>query len=581
VAAVHRSHAIGNLNRTTPSCPVFKGKLKVGAQSGWIARCLNPVNYLPGTEHRCCIIRAILVRGWILSKTRVLALLLLPLLARVAAAQSTSPYVYQVLPYATVQQSGALAGTVPSVYSYGAQACSLDSNGTPCTGTQLGNASNFNGTHALFGLSSALNSSVATALSVIPLASPASGVVTTIDPVTGAEIPSSTLGPIFTERAETIGKHRFFIGVSNQDFHFTSLNGQPLRQLRMLDPGGVATQIQFGGKVVSTAPSTYDVGMDVRLSQNVAFLTYGVTSRFDVSVGLPVVHAAVSAAIPGAGIFAGDGFNNNNSGNCWCADTFTPGSPPGSPAAPNGQGLILGQGNFNNTSLGKTGFGDMLLRFKGTVLNTRKVALAVGTDLRLPTGDERNFLGTGATAVKPFAALSFRSKPFSHGIVFSPHVNVGWQFTGKSILGGQISAATVTLPSGPTNLAPPFTSTKDYLPDVFSWAVGTEVGLGRHNTVVVDILGNQIGWIHGIQNMRTESVAGFPLPQSTGGPAQDVTASGLVSAGRVSFGEYSGAFGYKARIVGNLVATFNMLVRFDSNGLTAHLTPLYGLGYTF
>ena len=226
----------------------------------------------------------------------------------------------------------------------------------------------------------------------------------------------------------------------------------------------------------------------------------------------------------------------------------------------------------------------MLLRFKGTVLNRRKVALAVGTDLRLPTGDERNFLGTGATAVKPFAALSFLSKPFSHGIVFSPHVNVGWQFTGKSILGGQISATsvTVTLPNGAvTNLAPPFTSSKDYLPDVFSWAVGTEVGLGRHNTIVVDILGNQIGWIHGIQNMRTESVAGFPRAQSTAGDAQDVTASGLVSAGRVSFGEYSGAFGYKARIVGNLVATFNMLVRFDNNGLTAHLTPLYGLGYTF
>ncbi len=236
---------------------------------------------------------------------------------------------YQVLPYATVQRSGSLAGTIPSVYSYSGQPCSLDATGAPgCTGAQLTTAPNYNGTHALFGLSSALNSSVATALSVIPLASPASGVVTKHDPVTGADLPSSTLGPIFTERAETIGKHKFYVGVSNQDFHFTSLNGQPLRQLRMLDPGGVASQIQFEGKVVTTAPSTYDVGMDVRLSQNVAFLTYGVTSRFDVSVGLPVVHAAVSAAIPGAGIFAGDGFNNNHSGNCWCVDTFTPGSPP-------------------------------------------------------------------------------------------------------------------------------------------------------------------------------------------------------------------------------------------------------------
>ncbi|MGH9543629.1 MAG: hypothetical protein ACRD23_00270 [Terriglobales bacterium] len=403
--------------------------------------------------------------------------------------------------------------------------------------------------------------------------------------MTGAELPSSsTLGPIFTERAETIGRHRFYVGVSNQDFHFTSFNGRSLRQLRLLDPGGTASQIQVGGNFLSSFPSTYDVGMDVRLDQNVAFLTYGVTGRFDVSVALPVVHAAVSAGVPGAGIFVGDGFNNNGNGNCWCVDTFTPGSPPGSASAPNGQGLLIGQSDFSNTSLGKTGFGDMLLRFKGTVLERSKVALAVGTDLRLPTGDERNFLGTGAIAVKPFAALSLYTKPLSHGIVFSPHLNVGWQFAGKSVLGGQISAttATVTLPNGDvTNLAPPFTSTKDYLPDVFSWAVGTEVALGRHNTVVVDIMGNQIGWIHGIQNMTTASVPNVPRAQSAAGSPQIVTASGLVSAGRVSFGEYTGAFGYKARIIGNLVATFNMLVRFDNNGLTARLTPLYGLGYTF
>ena len=50
---------------------------------------------------------------------------------------------------------------------------------------------------------------------------------------------------------------------------------------------------------------------------------------------------------------------------------------------------------------------------------------------------------------------------------------------------------------------------------------------------------------------------------------------------RGSFGQYSGAFGYKARIVGNLVVTFQEVVRFDNNGLTARVSPLYGLGYSF
>jgi hypothetical protein len=60
-----------------------------------------------------------------------------------------------------------------------------------------------------------------------------------------------------------------------------------------------------------------------------------------------------------------------------------------------------------------------------------------------------------------------------------------------------------------------------------------------------------------------------------------VSASGLVSAGNVSFGQYSGSFGYKVKIVGNLIANVNALVRLDNNGLTARVVPLFGLGYSF
>jgi hypothetical protein len=90
----------------------------------------------------------------------------------------------------------------------------------------------------------ALNSGIATALSIIPLSSPASGAIVRTDPATGAELPeSSTLGPIFTERAETIGKGRFYIGFSHQDFHFTSLNGTSLNALSLLSPGNVSSNI--------------------------------------------------------------------------------------------------------------------------------------------------------------------------------------------------------------------------------------------------------------------------------------------------------------------------------------------------
>jgi hypothetical protein len=506
---------------------------------------------------------------------RLALLIVLFSLVRFAEAQSQAPYVFQVLPYATVQQSGPYAGTVASKTNY---------SGTPCTVPTCNfAASNFSGQmgfNSTLGLANSLDAGIATALSVIPLSSPASGVITKIDPATGAELPSSSsLGPIFTERAETIGKHKFYIGLSNQTFHFTSFNGQSLKPIQMLDPGGEPTSVlSAGGTPLPSPPLTYDIGMDVRLSQNVAFLTYGVTGRFDVSVGLPVVHAAVSASGYNQEVYAGNGFGEPSGSNnlCWCTGTLTPGMAPGSKLDPNESGLVQPQINFSG--LGKTGFGDMLLRFKGNVLEG-KFALALGTDLRLPTGEARNFLGTGAVAVKPFAAMSLATK--LGGVVFSPHINVGWQFAGQSILGGQISASSTTS-NGFLALAPPFNSTKGYLPDVFSWAVGTEVALGRHNTIVFDLLGNQIGWIHGIPNMINQSVADQAAPQTgTAASAASVAAYGFVSAGSQSFGQYNGAFGYKALLVGNLVATFNMLVRFDNNGLTARATPLYGLSYTF
>jgi hypothetical protein len=488
-------------------------------------------------------------------------------------AQSTAPYVYQVLPYATVQQSGPYAGTIASK-----SACTS----AGCTPGNAAMSGKFTPQPPVYTLNSVLNVSVATALSVIPLASPASGVITKFDPSTGAELPaSSSLGPIFTERAETIGRHKFYVGISTEQFHFTSFNGQSTRPgLQLLDTGGQATTVNING--INSSPAlTYTMSTDVRVSQNMALLTFGVTSRFDVSVGLPVVHTAISAGGYTVAIYGGNGLGMEGN-HCWCQGTLTPNISPLTPNNPNS--LLLPQANFD--ALGKTGFGDMLLRFKGTVMERSKMALALGADLRLPTGDDRNLLGTGTTSVKPFAALSLYTQPWSNGIVFSPHVNVGWQFAGQSILAGQLAPTTkivratldgTTYP--PTAVyAPPFTATQGYLPDVFSWAVGSEVALGKRNTIVLDIIGNQIGWIHGISNMTTSSKRNVlsPVP-----PNQTETISGFVNAGRVSFGEYNGAFGYKGRIVGNLVGTANVLVRLDNNGLVARAVPLFGLSYTF
>ena len=150
--------------------------------------------------------------------------------------------------------------------------------------------------------------------------------------------------------------------------------------------------------------------MDVRLSQDIAFLTYGVTNRFDISVGVPVIHAGVQARTYNGAIYAGTWFGNPT---CWCVDTFTPGSPT----------LEIPQ--IGESALSKTGLGDLLVRLKGSVVRKRSVVVAVGGDLRFATGDAQNYLGTGTTSVKPFAAVSlYSSKPIRKSVVFFLHISM-------------------------------------------------------------------------------------------------------------------------------------------------------------
>jgi hypothetical protein len=501
------------------------------------------------------------------------ALLLLTLLAvfapRSASAQSTTASsVSSVLLTSGLGQNG----TLLNVFSETQVQAPL-APGTPAFGSAVKDAGNFTVVQGSLGaVSSALTANIATALSVVPLASPASAVLFKTDPVTGVELPADrTLGPVFVERAETIGKNKFYIGITNQSFHFTSLNGQSLNSLTGLYGGGGSSALTPSGasQPAVAVPASFQISTDVRLSQDTAFITYGATNRFDISVGLPIVHSSVAATTYNAEIYGGNGLASP--GDCWCVNTFTPGKAPSSTNPNSLFEPVVGQ-----SSLGKTGFGDLLLRFKGTVVDEPHFVLALGTDLRLPTGDAQNFLGTGATSIKPFTALSLYTKQW-HEIVFAPHFNLGWQYSGKSSLAGQVQGASST--SSP---APPFTTSKDFLPDVLSWAVGSEVAFGRRNTLVVDILGDQIGLIHGIQTLTTQtvSISGRYSPVTY----QQLTGniSGLVAApNRVSFGQYYGAFGWKTRIAGNLIATVNFLTRFDNNGLTAKIVPLYGLGYSF
>jgi hypothetical protein len=65
------------------------------------------------------------------------------------------------------------------------------------------------------------------------------------------------------------------------------------------------------------------------------------------------------------------------------------------------------------------GIGDVAIRAKINFYQTDQVGFAALADVRLPTGDEENFLGSGETSIRALGVLSGR---FGN---LSPHINAG------------------------------------------------------------------------------------------------------------------------------------------------------------
>jgi hypothetical protein len=364
------------------------------------------------------------------------------------------------------------------------------------------------------------------------------------DATTGVALPSSlSLGPILTERAETIGRHKFYLGFTRQQFGFGTLENLNLGDFPTLYKGGDPSPILQGTSQRTTAPASFSTQVDLHIDQNVAFATFGLTDRIDVSAAIPVVHAFASAttfrgAIANTDVFAQAG------GNCWCVQTFDVNNTNRLQA--------MNLPTSGHAQASATGIGDVMLRVKGTVLERRHASLALGSDLRLPTGDAKNYLGSGSTGWRPFAAVSLYTGELKPGLNISPHINVGYMVNGDSVLAGD-----------------PTTGQKDKLPNLLNFATGAEIGIGRSFTLVADYLGTSL-----FNSFR-------PIQVSATGPKGELAQGVGLSPTRQSFTMSSGAFGFKVRVAKGLVLTSNTLVALDRKGLRDKWVPLFGLSYTF
>lgn len=202
-------------------------------------------------------------------------------------------------------------------------------------------------------------------LTSVPLASSSSGFLYRMNPQLGTmERATESFGAFFVERALTTGAGQASFGISASSSAFNRLGDLHLR-----DGSLITVANQFSDEL--EAFDTEALILRVRSSTLTAFGSLGITDRFEIGAALPLVQLTI------------DGERRN----------VYRGTPS-----------LQAAGEAS-----ASGIGDVALRAKYNLIATGSGAFAAAAEVRLPTGDEANLLGAGATAYRFLGIGSFES----------------------------------------------------------------------------------------------------------------------------------------------------------------------------
>ena len=359
-----------------------------------------------------------------------------------------------------------------------------------------------------------LSATLATQLSSLPVATAVSGTgITFINgiPTFSAE----SLGTILTQRGETIGKHRFFASFTYQRFGFGSIDGARFKDLATVN------QITYPG--VGTSFVVASNHIDFNVDQFTALATFGLTNRFDLTLIVPFSNVNL-ALVSRAHQYNVDA--NKNSLSDFSLGTI---NLPGS----------------------KSGPGDISVSVKGNIFKAENgTSMGVGTEVRFNTGDETNYLGTGAYGVKPYMVISHRGKRFT------PNVNLGYQWNSTSSLYTNAAGDHLNLPSS------------------FLYSGGADFRVLPRLTLVGEFVGQYV--INGPRLLQSSvNVPGqgsFPSIVVTDSSGKQITTSYAID---------NAGFGIKVNPYRGLVIDASALFKLDDAGLRAKWVPLVGVSYRF
>lgn len=354
---------------------------------------------------------------------------------------------------------------------------------------------------------------LAASLSQLPTATAVSGsgltVLSNLGLTTGS---TESLGTILTQRGDTLGRNKWYISLTYQRFDFSSIDGFSLKHIPIVDAelsSGVALQENIDRTRI-----------DLRVDQFAAVGSYGLTNHLDLTVVVPFSQVTLKTGTQPSAVATG-GFD----------PTLTPVQP--------GTDLTFLGGSAS-------GPGDISAGLKANVLNGEHAKIAVGAEMRFPTGDESNYLGSGAYGLKPYFVFSRTGK-------VTPNINLAYQWNGNSILA--TNSATGALQNLPASFL--YSGGVDYR--VRDWPL----------TVNAEFLGQAV-----INGPRLVAIS-TPLPQGLSGSNPSVvTELGTYAMDNLGVG-------FKYSFYRGWLLSANTMFALDEGGLRSKIVPLVGISYKF
>ncbi|TDI79684.1 MAG: hypothetical protein E2O79_10095 [Caldithrix sp.] len=375
-------------------------------------------------------------------------------------------------------------------------------------------------------LSPALNSLIASNVSSFPLSSTSAGV--TFDFSTGQPVSiTESMGPIFAETGKTLGKGKFNIGVNYNFLSFTKFRGIDTEDIRFtFTHQDVTNDGTLGESRNESDTIDLNLNMDVNANIFAIFATFGLTNNFDIGIAIPFINISLSGIAQAT------------------VNSFTYAR---SDTAFHNFGLDVRNPELQTISPydeSVSGLGDVAIKLKYSFVRGADMDMAVLVDVRLPTGEDADFLGTGKTNIR-FAGII--SKKIGD---FTPHLNAGYD------------KRSAELDS-----------------DEFEFAVGFDQKIVSGLTFAFDVLGE-------IDVNSDDAIVLFPgtttivdQPESGQGQAvREIDLSNIPE--RDNDNVFNVSFGFRYAPSASVILLGNILVPLNNGGLRSTVVPTIGLTFS-